>query len=343
MESVIKVLYQVCKTYCGKTAPSKKEVGTVLSFLVKEGLLSFPYEIYDSSKWDSLTLALAQRAMSSQGASVLKFWGLIRGALKAAREEKTAKNLARDLLGLDPGGGGSPRPGDSNPFKDLPQDKMAPEAPTLPETPTPEKKEEESPSSPTAPPPYPLQYPSLHGFRQGEDPTRVGVGAGAEGLLAAAPPSGAERLMVAALPPPPVPPSQTARVPANLGKGALFIDWGRVREEMRAAELLDDYKAFPVEIRGQGPVWVPLDLLEIIQPLRPSLAVPLAGQRNRRSGLRTRFALTARLSHTHSKSLNRPPRKELNPLTLVRARSYRVAMANTRACLPLGFYRVRPL
>jgi len=79
------------------------------------------------------------------------------------------------------------------------------------------------------------------------------------------------------------------------------------------------------------------------QPLRPSLAVPLAGQRNRRSGLRTRFALKC-VSHIHTlKSLNRPPRQELNSLTLVRARSYRVAMANTRAYLPLGFYRIRPL
>ena len=79
------------------------------------------------------------------------------------------------------------------------------------------------------------------------------------------------------------------------------------------------------------------------QPLRPSLAAPLAGQRNRRSGLRTRFALKC-VSHIHTlKSLNRPPRQELNSLTLVRARSYRVAMANTRAYLPLGFYRIRPL
>ena len=41
------------------------------------------------------------------------------------------------------------------------------------------------------------------------------------------------------------------------------------------------------------------------QPLRPSLAAPLTGQQNRKLGLRTRFALKVRLSHTHS--LESPP------------------------------------
>uniref|UniRef100_Q7LZ15 Gag polyprotein (Fragments) n=1 Tax=Gallus gallus TaxID=9031 RepID=Q7LZ15_CHICK len=69
MDQVIKVLVQFCKDYCGKSAPSRKEIAAVLSLL-------------------------SQPAMASQKATELKTWGLILGALKAARVEPQGQ-LAR--------------------------------------------------------------------------------------------------------------------------------------------------------------------------------------------------------------------------------------------------------
>ena len=83
----IKVFLHFCKSYCGRTVPSKKEIAAVLSRLEKEGELDSPQQVLDSNKWDSLTSALCQRAMSDQKASELKTWGLILEALKAAKAE----------------------------------------------------------------------------------------------------------------------------------------------------------------------------------------------------------------------------------------------------------------
>lgn len=100
MESVIKVFLQACKMYCGKSAPSKKEVTAMLALLQREGLLTSLADIYEPGKWDTLSTALSQHAMSTQKAAVLKTWVLILGALKAAREEKGAMSAVRIWLGL---------------------------------------------------------------------------------------------------------------------------------------------------------------------------------------------------------------------------------------------------
>ena len=87
MDQVIKVLVQFCKDYCGKSAPSRKEIAAVLSLLNELGELDSPRYVLDSSRWDLLTSVLCQRAMASQKATELKTWGLMLGALKAARAE----------------------------------------------------------------------------------------------------------------------------------------------------------------------------------------------------------------------------------------------------------------
>ncbi|XP_046795081.1 uncharacterized protein LOC121110362 isoform X2 [Gallus gallus] len=104
MDQVIKVLVQFCKDYCGKSAPSRKEIAAVLSLLNELGELDSPRYVLDSSRWDLLTSALCQRAMASQKATELKTWGLILGALKAARVEGKVLVEARYLLGLSGGG-----------------------------------------------------------------------------------------------------------------------------------------------------------------------------------------------------------------------------------------------
>ncbi|XP_040511753.1 uncharacterized protein LOC121108275 [Gallus gallus] len=104
MDQVIKVLVQFCKDYFGKCAPSRKEIAAVLSLLNELGELDSPRYVLDSSRWDLLTSVLCQRAMASQKATELKTWGLILGALKAARVEGKVLVEARYLLGLSGGG-----------------------------------------------------------------------------------------------------------------------------------------------------------------------------------------------------------------------------------------------
>ena len=113
MEAVIKVIAHACKTYRGKHIPSKKEIAAVLSLLEREGLLTSPHDICDHNNWDSITAALSQRAMVTQITAELKTWGLILGALKAARVEGQVLAEARYLLGLG-GGGETPDPGGSD-------------------------------------------------------------------------------------------------------------------------------------------------------------------------------------------------------------------------------------
>lgn len=101
MESLIQVIFQLCKDCCCKTIPSKKEVATVISRLEREGELKIPQEILDHRRCDGLTSTLAQHIMSAQrGGSELKTWGVILGALKAAREEGKVSAEAGQLLGL---------------------------------------------------------------------------------------------------------------------------------------------------------------------------------------------------------------------------------------------------
>lgn len=105
MESVIKVILLLCKDYCGKNVPSKKEIAAVISRLEREGEVKAPQDILDHRRWDDLTSALAQYIMSAQkGGSELKTWGLILGTMKVAREQGELSAEARQLLGL--GGGG---------------------------------------------------------------------------------------------------------------------------------------------------------------------------------------------------------------------------------------------
>ena len=88
MDHVLKVLLQFCKDYFGKYAPSKKDIHAFISWLEREGEVKAPHEILDHWRWDDLTSEFAQHIMSAQeGRSELKTWGLILGALKAARME----------------------------------------------------------------------------------------------------------------------------------------------------------------------------------------------------------------------------------------------------------------
>ena len=113
MESVIKIILQLCKDYFGKYVPSKKEVTAVISRLEREGEVKAPHKIIDHQRWGDLTSALAQHIMSAQeGGSELKTRGLILRVLKAARVEGKVLVEARYLLGLG-GRGKTPDPGDS--------------------------------------------------------------------------------------------------------------------------------------------------------------------------------------------------------------------------------------
>jgi len=88
MESVIKVILQLCKDYFGKNVPSKKEVAAIISRLEREREVKAPHKIIDHQRWGDLTSALAQHIMSAQeGGSELKTRGLILRVLKAARVE----------------------------------------------------------------------------------------------------------------------------------------------------------------------------------------------------------------------------------------------------------------
>lgn len=165
MEAVIKVILHACKLHCGKQAPSKKEVTAVLSLLEKEGLLTNPSDLYNPGRWDGITAALSQRSLATRKVSEFKVWGLILEALKAAREEKLANQRARDILGLETGGG---RGGSLDSLTDSVQGKMAPAPPNTPvpspKTDIPEGSPEQEDTPP--PPPYPnSSYPSLDAYR----------------------------------------------------------------------------------------------------------------------------------------------------------------------------------
>ncbi|XP_031470465.1 uncharacterized protein LOC116243404 [Phasianus colchicus] len=222
MDQVIKVLLQFCKSYCGRTVPSKKEIAAVLSRLEKEGELDSPQQVLDSNRWDSLTSALCQRAMSDQKASELKTWGLILGALKAAKVEgKFGED--RSMTGVVRSGSLlSHRSGEA---------KMA----ATTENGGGEMQKEEPPSQscePTAPPPpYPAPSlcPSLDKMSQPEPPPeerdRVGGGAG--------------------------------RGSPRPGGGPV-TDWAKVKEEAEEKGLANP-ATFPVVVSDEGPIWVPLD------------------------------------------------------------------------------------
>lgn len=55
MESVIKVLLQLCKEYWDKHPRSKKEIAAVLTRLEQEGEIGSTYDVLDHRWWDSLT------------------------------------------------------------------------------------------------------------------------------------------------------------------------------------------------------------------------------------------------------------------------------------------------
>lgn len=159
MEYIIKVLLQFCEEYCGKNIPSK-EIALVLSCLEQEGKLLSPCDILDHQKWDLLTSALAQHAMSAQKADELKTCSLILGALRATREEGKSTEVVCSLLGTEPDpGGGLGRSGERerDPVsRCLEDEKMQPAAaPTvLVAPPSGEDKQRDCESQPTAPSPH---------------------------------------------------------------------------------------------------------------------------------------------------------------------------------------------
>ncbi|XP_048786361.1 uncharacterized protein LOC125686433 [Lagopus muta] len=101
MDQVIKLVLQFCKDYHSRNAPSKKDISVVLIRLEKEWNLPSSQDILDPDKWDQFTSTLAQRAIEEQKAAELKIWGLILGALKAAREEDRIPEAARVTIGLE--------------------------------------------------------------------------------------------------------------------------------------------------------------------------------------------------------------------------------------------------
>ncbi|XP_031467296.1 uncharacterized protein LOC116240846 [Phasianus colchicus] len=222
MDQVIKVLLYFCKSYCGKTVPSKKEIAAVLSRLEKEGELDSPQQVLDSNKWDSLTSALCQRAMSDQKASELKTWGLILGALKAAKAEG---GFGEDRSVTGAAGSGSllsHRSGSD-------EAKMAATA----ESGGGETEKKESPSQscePTAPPP---PYPNR--------PLKNAIGRWAERG------GGARGRGVA-----------RGREGARAGGGGPVTDWAKIKEVAEEKGLANP-AAFPVVVSDEGPIWVPLD------------------------------------------------------------------------------------
>ncbi|XP_042722709.1 uncharacterized protein LOC122177401 [Lagopus leucura] len=101
MESVIKLLHQACKDYFSEDAPSEKDIAAVLTRLEEEWNLPSPQGILDPTRWDAFTSALAQRAIEEQKVAELKIWGLVLGALRAAREEDRIPEAARVMMGLE--------------------------------------------------------------------------------------------------------------------------------------------------------------------------------------------------------------------------------------------------
>nr|AAA42406.1 gag-myc fusion protein [Avian myelocytomatosis virus] len=254
MEAVIKVISSACKTYCGKTSPSKKEIGAMLSLLQKEGLLMSPSDLYSPGSWDPITAALSQRAMVLGKSGELKTWGLVLGALKAAREEQVTSEQAKFWLGLGGGRVSPPGPesiekpaterridkgeevGETTVQRDA---KMAPE-----ETATPKTVGTSCYHCGTAigcncatasapPPPYVGSglYPSLAG---------VGELQGQGGDT----PRGAEQ-----------PRAEPGH--AGLAPGPALTDWARVGEEL--ASTGPPVVAMPVVIKTEGPAWTPLE------------------------------------------------------------------------------------
>ncbi|XP_021257629.1 uncharacterized protein LOC110401160 [Numida meleagris] len=173
MEQVIKVLLSFCKVYCGKNSPSEKEIAAVLSRLEREDMIKTPRDILNYQKWDAFTMALAQRAMSVRKSAELKTWGLILGALKAAREEKQFSDTVRVLLSLgqDPGNsfgdsldpGGPSRPGESVSCRNPKDGLSVQEAPPLPfiDSCDAARVEQSQASAPAPLPPQPAPAPVL--------------------------------------------------------------------------------------------------------------------------------------------------------------------------------------
>jgi len=254
MEAVIKVISSACKTYCGKTSPSKKEIGAMLSLLQKEGLLMSPSDLYSPGSWDPITAALSQRAMVLGKSGELKTWGLVLGALKAAREEQVTSEQAKFWLGLGGGRVSPPGPeciekpaterridkgeevGETTVQRDA---KMAPE-----ETATPKTVGTSCYHCGTAigcncatasapPPPYVGSglYPSL-------------VGVGEQQGQGGDTPRGAEQ--------PRAEPGHAGQAP-----GPALTDWARIREEL--ASTGPPVVAMPVVIKTEGPAWTPLE------------------------------------------------------------------------------------
>nr|AMP18892.1 gag-fps fusion protein [Avian leukosis and sarcoma virus] len=254
MEAVIKVISSACKTYCGKTSPSKKEIGAMLSLLQKEGLLMSPSDLYSPGSWDPITAALSQRAMVLGKSGELKTWGLILGALKAAREEQATSEQAKFWLGLGGGRVSPPGPeciekpaterridkgeevGETTVQRDA---KMAPE-----ETATPKTVGTScyhcgtaigcNCATASAPPP-PYVGSGLYPFLAG-----VGEQQGQGGDT----PRGAEQ--------PRAEPGHAGQAP-----GPALTDWARIREEL--ASTGPPVVAMPVVIKTEGPAWTPLE------------------------------------------------------------------------------------
>lgn len=326
MDSVTKVLLRVCKTHCGRNAPSKKEIVAVITFLQEAELSPSPCNLLDSERWESFTAALLLRATNDYKAEELKTWVLVLGALKAAKEEKKIQAVANGVFGVGSGTSGVPEGaeeplpcGDSVP-------KMAPTTPAVftmamaaPET-TPEGMAEVA-SSGEAPPYYPRLYPCLQSFRSPEgggscpregeswgEARRGGVkppldpppeegphpAKGEERKVLPAPTplvsppeegeeKGEEQKVLSAFTPSvsspakgeekgeerkelPVP-TQSVVVPRRRGEkweereiSRKPTDWTDICDTMREVGLKErDWAVFPIVVKQEGPVWVPLE------------------------------------------------------------------------------------
>ena len=107
----------------------------------------------------------------------------------------------------------------------------------------------------------------------------------------------------------PIPPECCCELPCSQATTLRFSDLGPIPPEY-LAPILGFNRGVLLALRQAHRVPPTSSSLRRLflsppQPLCPSLAVPLAGQRNHKLGLRTRFALKVHLSHTHS--LECPP------------------------------------
>ncbi|XP_032925357.1 uncharacterized protein LOC117001276 [Catharus ustulatus] len=99
MEGVSQILIQLARD--GKLSVKAKDIQACLEWLLKDGAITYPRDIFGPEGWGACTQALAEHAMATKSAKHLKVWGTILQLLKRGMEEKETMWAARKALGLD--------------------------------------------------------------------------------------------------------------------------------------------------------------------------------------------------------------------------------------------------